>query len=200
MNLYTALPENELTTLLKTGDEAAFTGLYHRYSQPVFAKILKMVNDRDIAKELLQDLFMKIWIQRESVDPDKSFKSYLFTIAVNLVYDHFRKSAKDKQLAQSLLGMAIDYYTHIEEALVSKENMKLIQEAIDQLPKQRRQIYMMSKLDGKSYEEISTELSVSTSTVRDHIVKANKVVKAYLTKHPDIAIYAFLLSVFIYRM
>lgn len=184
--------EIELLAEMAVGDHAAFTLLYRHYSKPLYAKILHLVKDDETAKELLQDAFFKIWQQREKLDPSKSFRSFLFTISVNLVYDHFRKLSKDKKHAESVLQTAIDYYTHTEEAINSKESLELIQKAIDQLPPQRRQIYMLCKIDGKSYEQVAQLLSISPSTVRDHMVKGNKVVREYLSNNPDLLVYCFI--------
>lgn len=184
--------ESEILTKMAEGDQYAFTTLYNSYSKQLFAKINHMVNDEETAKELLQDAFFKIWIQRKNVDVKKPFRSFLFTIAVNLVYDHFRKLAKDRKYAQTVLQNAVDYYTHAEEAIHSKESMKLIQQAIDLLPPQRKQIFMLCKLEGKSYDQVASLLSISTSTVKDHIVKGNKVVRDYLLKNPDLVVLSFI--------
>ncbi|EDM38028.1 RNA polymerase ECF-type sigma factor [Pedobacter sp. BAL39] len=189
--------ESKLLGHLASGDQHAFTTLYRNYSSRLFAKINHLVNDDEIAKELLQDVFMKLWSQREKLDPTKSIKSFLFTIAVNLVYDHFRKLAKDKKYARSILQTAVDYYSHTEEEMHSKESLQLIRQAIDQLPPQRRQIFLMCKIDGKSYEQVANQLSISPSTVRDHIVKGNKIVRDYLLKNPDLIVYSFIATTFL---
>ena len=189
--------ESELLRHLAAGDQHAFSTLYRNYSSRLFAKINHLVNDDEVAKELLQDVFMKLWSQRGNVDPTKSIKSFLFTIAVNLVYDHFRKLSKDKKYAQSILQTAVDYYSHTEEEIHSKESLQLIRQAIDQLPPQRRQIFLLCKIDGKSYEQVAHQLSISPSTVRDHIVKGNKVVRDYLMKNPELIVYSFIAATFL---
>lgn len=189
--------ERELLDKMIQGDESAFTLLYRSYSSLLFAKINRMVNDQETAKELLQDVFFKLWLQKENIDLEKSFRSFLFTIAVNLVYDHFRKIAKDRKYAQSVLETAVDYYTHSEEALENKESMKLIKQAIDLLPPQRKQIFMLCRFEGKTYEQVAELLSISPSTVRDHIVKGNKTVKEYLLRNPDMLIYSFIAAAFL---
>ena len=188
--------EKELLSLFKKGDEIAFTAIYNFYSRQLFHKIFRMVNDEDTAKELLQDLFMKIWDIRLHINPEKSFKSYLYTIGVNVVYDHFRKAAKDKRLATHLLAMAIDQYTHIEDSVISKDNMDLIKKAVNKLSPQRKKVFILCKLEGKSYEEVSKELHISVSTIQDHMVKANCVVRNYLHNHPDLVMYSLAAVIF----
>jgi RNA polymerase sigma-19 factor, ECF subfamily len=153
-----------------------------------------MVKSEWTAQEILQDVFLKIWHNRESIDIEKSFRSYLFKIAENKVYDFFRKAAGDKKLRAQLLAVATEHYEHIEEFLLKKENNLLLQKAISSLSPQRQQIFRMCKLEGKSYEEVSRQLDISTSTVSDHIVKAGKSVREYLLDHLDIAIILFCLS------
>ncbi|WP_183558849.1 RNA polymerase sigma factor [Mucilaginibacter sp. SP1R1] len=190
------LSEEELIQLLQVGDTTAFTAIYKIYSKRLFLKILRMVNDEDTAKEILQDLFMKIWEGRENIDTSRSFRSYLYTIGVNMVYDHFRKVAKNKQLAGKILLMATDVYTHTEENMISKQNMDLIRVAVNQLPPQRKKIYTMCRLEGKTYDEVSQELHISASTIQDHMVKANAVVRNYLHNHPDLAAYSLAVIIF----
>lgn len=180
--------EETLLLNLQRGKETAFTQIYNQYSKALFFKMLRMTGDEEIAKELLQDLFLKLWENRRLIDPSKSFKSYLYTIGVNLVYDYFRKEARNKQLSAQLLAMAVDYDLQTEELMIGQENITIIRKAMDQLSPQRKKVYMLCKLEGKSYAEVSTELQISTSTIHDHIVKANVVIKKYLQNHPDLAV------------
>ncbi|MHB8205905.1 RNA polymerase sigma factor [Mucilaginibacter sp.] len=173
---------------LQQGSEEAFTLLYDKYSKQLYRNILRLVKDEDIAEELLQDLFLRIWESRENITPEKSFKSFLYKVAENLVYGHFRKIAKDNRLIAKLVISYNDVETNAEDVMISKENQDLLHKAIAHLPPQRKQVYMLCKLEGKSYEEVSNELGISTSTVRNQIVKANKAVKQYFVLNQDIAI------------
>ncbi|HEY8387177.1 MAG TPA: sigma-70 family RNA polymerase sigma factor, partial [Parasegetibacter sp.] len=98
-NLYN---EKELLFLLNKGDEQAFEQLYHSYSPRIFGNLVKLLKSEDIAEELLQDVFIKIWQRRSGIDPEQSFRSYLFRIAENSVYDFFRRTARDKLLQAKL--------------------------------------------------------------------------------------------------
>lgn len=179
--------DTSLLERLRAGDRESFTVLYRRYSAPLYRKIMHMVRNEETAEELLQELFTRVWTRREQIDPQRPFSSFLYTVCVNLVYDHFRHLAKDKKLSARLLASAQTRYTHTEENLIRKERISLVREALQKLPGQRREVYVRCKLHEKSYEEVSRELSISVSTIRDHIVKANRVVKEYLRTHPDFA-------------
>lgn len=173
---------------LQQGDTGAFSELYYAHCKTIYRKILWMVNDEEIAKELLQDLFLKLWENRAKIDLNKSFRSYVYTIAVNLVYDHMRKSSKKKEYESHLMSMAIDYYTHVEEKIIAQENISIINTVIDQLPLQRKKVFILCKVEGKSYDEVSELLNISKSTIQDHIVKANHSIKDILNKHPEITL------------
>jgi len=177
-----------LVQQLQQGNEQAFTFLYDKYSKQLYRNILRLTKDEDIAEELLQDLFLKIWESRENINPEKSFKSFLYKVAENLVYAHFRKIAKDNRLIAKLVIAYVDVDINAEDVIISKENQNLLNKAIENLPPQRKQVYMLCKLEGKTYEEVSNELGISTSTIRNQIVKANKAVRQYFISNQDIAI------------
>jgi RNA polymerase sigma-70 factor (family 1) len=179
---------NLLVEQLRQGSEGAFTFLYDKYSNQLYRNICRLVRDEEIAQELLQDLFMTIWKDREKLNPEKSFKPYLYKVAENLVYAYFRQIAKNKRLIDRLILSAVEFDSNAEDIMIAKENHELLKKAIENLSPQRKQIYMLCKLEGKSYEEVSKELSISTSTIRDHIVKANKTVRQYFHSNQDLAV------------
>jgi RNA polymerase sigma-70 factor (ECF subfamily) len=90
------------------------------------------------------------------------------------MYDFLRQSIRDQKRRDYLLIAASEKYTHIEEGLLSKENMNIILAAIESLPPQRKQVFKLCKIEGLSYEEVSVRLGISTSTISDHIVKATR--------------------------
>jgi RNA polymerase sigma-70 factor (family 1) len=175
-------PDNEKEWLiqLRSGSEAAFEKIYEAYGPRLFGNVLKLVKSEMVAKEILQDVFIKIWNHRSQIDTQQSFRSYLFRIAENKVYDFFRKAARDKKLQAQLLAAATEGYDHIDRLISNKENNSLLQQAINTLPPQRQQVFRLIKLDGKTYEEVSRQLGISTSTISDHIVKAGRSIREFV--------------------
>ncbi|WP_207423283.1 RNA polymerase sigma factor [Desertivirga brevis] len=172
--------EKILLERLREGDQYAFSLLYDRYKFPLASNLLKFLKSDDLAEEALQDLFIKVWENRLKIDPNKPFKAFLYGVAKNLVYDIFRKSARDKRLEDQLMQGAIEY-SHIEEGLYQKEYQKLLDETIALLPPQRRLVFTLFKIEGKSYKEISEMLGISHSTINDHVQKANIFLKTRLS-------------------
>lgn len=183
-----ATDEKVLLGRLAEGDAPAFTALYEKYSLKLYANIFRLVKSEDTAKEILQELFLKIWELRAQIDPEKSFKSFLYKIAGNLVYDHFRKVSRDKRLSDNLLYLLEEEYSHSEESVIYNESLELLNMAINRLPEMRRRVYVLGKMEGKTYEEISAQLGISHSTISDHIVKANRFIKTYLTSRTDVTL------------
>lgn len=180
-------PDN-LIDQLQQGNESAFSALYDMYSKPLYRNLLCLVKDEDVAQELLQDLFMKIWEIRERIEPEKSFKSFLYKIAENLAYSHFRQIAKNERLIAKLIISSVEFVTNAEDAIIVKENHALLQRAISSLSPQAKQVYTLCKLEGKSYEEVSHQLGISPKTISAHIVKANKDVRRFFLHNSEPAV------------
>jgi RNA polymerase sigma-70 factor (family 1) len=177
-----------LVMLLKAGSEPAFNKLYTALGKIFYKKIFAMVKDDEVAEDILQHLFMKVWQKRSVLDPERSFKAYLGTIAQNLVYDYLRKVTSNKKIIETILITAVDFYSHTEENLISKETTEIINQAINELSPQRKQAFILCKIEGKSYDETSKLMGVSVATVNSHMVKSLRFLKDYLMKNPDIAI------------
>lgn len=178
--------ETALLERMAKGDKDAFQVIYYHYAPRIYGKLLKLLQSEDLATELLQEVFVIVWQKHALVDPSRSFRSYLFKITDNLAIDLFRKANRSAQLINRLLEASIDHYTHTEERLEQKENAFLLQTAIDALPPQRKLVFTLCKLEGKSHDEVSRLLGISPSTVNNHIVKATQFLREYLADHPDI--------------
>jgi RNA polymerase sigma factor (sigma-70 family) len=174
-----------LITQLRQGNEQAFTSLYDMFASHIYRNILRLVKDEEIAQEILQDLFLKVWEIREKIKVEGSFKSFLHKVAANMVYMHFRQVSKNERLIEKLIASSVEYVTNDEDNAIPEASYDLLQKAIESLPAKRKQIYILCKLEGKSYEEVSKELGISTSTISDSIVKANKAVKQYFLSNPN---------------
>lgn len=178
--------ETALLERMAKGDKDAFQVIYYHYAPRIYGKLLKLLQSEDLATELLQEVFITVWQKHALVDASRSFRSYLFKIADNLAIDLFRKANRSAQLINRLLEASIDHYTHTEERLEQKENAFLLQKAIDALPPQRKLVFTLCKLEGKSHDEVGRLLGISPSTVNNHIVKATQFLREYLAGHPDI--------------
>ncbi|MBC7886474.1 MAG: RNA polymerase sigma-70 factor [Ferruginibacter sp.] len=189
MTNFTDNSDEELCMRLPTIEgEAAFSQLYSRYSERIYHNILRMVKDETTAEEILQDIFLQVWQKRNSIQIEKAFSGWLFTISRNRVQDFFRKIKRDEKLYTRLKSVAIEHYTHIEEAIFQKENAKLLKDVIDILPPQRRKVFELCKLDGLSYKEASEKMGVSLSTIMDHMAKARQTIREYIINNKHLCV------------
>lgn len=188
MHVLDPLVEKELLIRLRSGDEQAFEILYHSHKRKLAGNLLRLLKSEELAQETLQELFLKIWDNRANIDPERSFRSYLFRIAQNMVYDLFRRSARDKRIETYLMSASSEMYSHIEEDIFNREMAQLLQQTIDMLPPQRKKVFTLFKIEGKSYKEISEEMSISNATINEHIQKANQFLRKQLNPTSTITV------------
>lgn len=183
--LYVELPEIALLDLVKQGDQDAFRELYNRYSGKLYGNILRMTKSNDTADDILQSVFIKIWESRLVIDTKRSFKSFIYQIAQNTVFDNFRKEARHRVLASSAARQREELEqseSPTEKWIGAKEDKTMLENAVSKLPPRRREIYQLCKLEGLTYDQVSEIMGISTSTINDHIVKASKALREYLTQ------------------
>lgn len=170
---------------LTQGDQQAFTDIYNLYSRKLFLHILHITKDQDTAEGLLQDVFVKVWDNRSSIDPDQSFQAWLYTIARNTVYSYFRQLAKDQKLQEQLFHHFDELYEIEVDSNLQDKQEQLLDRALATLSERRRQVFQLCKIERKSYEEAAVLLGISTSTVSNLMVKANQEIRKFIQEHYD---------------
>lgn len=180
---------------LKNGDEKAFVAVYRTFHTALYAYAMSFLKSKEMAEEIVQDVFLTIWLCREDIDLSKSFRSYLFTIARNRVFNALKKTASDQNLRQQLYSVQRPYVSDTDRLLLESEMTIIHQKAMQKLPPKRRRIFIMSLMEGKSYHEISEELGISLQTVKNQMSHALKTITSYLkTEGLTIVIYLTLLT------
>lgn len=168
---------------LKDGRRDAFDFIYARYSKMLLPKMQRMVKLNEVVDELLQDVFLKVWLNRAKIDLDQSFKGWIFTIAQNTVYGYYRRLAQDVKMQKHLLETFAEFYDQTEDYIFNKERVELLNQAIEKLPAQRKEIFKLCRIEGKTYQEAAEILSLSPSTVSNQLVSATKYIKRYVFFH-----------------
>ena len=171
-----------LLDALSQGSHSAFEQLYDRYSRRIYANLIRLVRSEAIAEELLQDVFMKVWELRATLNTGQSFQSFLFQISGNLAIDFYRKSARRQTMEAAKKLIEESAYDHIEKYINFKEAEILLDRAISALPPQRQRIFRLCRIEGKSYEEVAELFSLTRNTVKDHMTKANRFLREILSQ------------------
>lgn len=167
---------------LAIGDTDAFGTIFERYKKRVFAVALKMLKSETEAEEIVQDVFLSIWLSKEKLSNIDDPEAYLFTITYNTIYAYLKKASRNKQLLNSIIGHLTQIQNVTDETIALHETGKLIYEAVQQLPLQQRTVYVLCKQEGLSYDEIAEHMHLSRNTVRNHLAEAMKTIRAFLKK------------------
>lgn len=174
--------EEELFSHVKAGNKNAFEQLYRDHSGGIYCNLRRMTRDDELAKEILQDVFTKVWEKKAALNIDKPFQFYLFRMAQNSVTSFYRSIKRDKKMLENLQLLASEITHQPIETIKTGVEQELLLQAVDCLSPRRKKIFILCKLEGKSYEEVSKILGISVSTIGDHIVKGTKTIKHQLMK------------------
>lgn len=189
--------EKRLLEKLRVGDHDAFEQIYHIYKDRLIGNLLQVLKSRDVVEELVQDIFLNIWKGRKRIDPKQPFKAYIFRIAANMANNTLRRIYYDQRMRATLLPLDQRTYKHVEENITKEEHKLLLDNILSNLPPQRRKVFTLCKLEGRSYKEVSELLNISENTVNDHIRKANLTLQKI---HIDPKVIGFLVSCIILKL
>ncbi|WP_262909900.1 RNA polymerase sigma factor [Maribellus sp. CM-23] len=176
------------------GNEEAFRELYVKYKPIVCKFVYSFTSDSDLTDDIVQDVFIAVWLNRKNLDPNKSILSYLMTIARNKVFDYFKETSRKKEMLEQNWLLLEKTRNETEEVLNSLELNRLVDAAISQLSSRKKAIFELSKLKGKTHAEVAYELGISQNTVKNHMVESLKFIKEFLSDHGEVA---FSLSIFL---
>jgi RNA polymerase sigma-19 factor, ECF subfamily len=193
---HTLLPEEEYRLLLSVaaGDQQAFHLLVDMYWRRVYGNTLTLVKSPAIAQEITQDIFLKIWKQRERLIEVRSFAQYIYVVGRNQVISAMRK----KLTETTTLPEDIPEERFVpDQQLQSKETYRLIMDGVTQLTRQQQMVFTMSRIEGLSHEEIAQQLQLSKNTVKGHIVLALNFLRNYVRQHLGPMIITYLTYLFL---
>lgn len=178
------------------GDQQAFESIYCAYAKPLYRRILYLVKDADEADEILHNVFLKIWTSREQVDPTKNLYAYFMQAAHTMSIDQLRKNIRTQAMRDSIVWSNDNQASSsVEESYIHKEEWKILESAIEQLPPQRQLIFRLCKIEGKSYKEVSESLSISPATISNQLVLAMKSLRQFISQHhKEIMLYCLFLD------
>ena len=168
----------ELLVRFRNGENQAYEELYKLYREPALRFCNSILKDIDESENVIQDVFLKIWFKRTSINPDLNFNSYLFTIIKNRVFDYFKEVKKNEFLKGKFWEKVLEYKEEDNE--VKEERFARVKDAVENLSEKRKEIIKLNYEEGKSYEEIANQLNISKNTVKNQLVKAKQVIRKQL--------------------
>ncbi len=172
-------------------DEQAFRAVFDHYKTPFHSVAFKMTRCANVSEEIVQEVFVTLWVKRKLIAVAKRPEGYVFTILHNCIYSHFRKLAQDRRLELKMKQESEDSENQTETLLIEKESKAIIENVINQLPPQQKLIYKLAKQEGVSREEIARQLNISPNTVRNHLAAAVEYLQTHFKKGVSDIILAF---------
>lgn len=188
--------EQELLKRLAAGDQAAFTAIYLQYHGGIYTYLLKFTKNPLLTEDLVHDVFLKIWEVREQLDIKSSFAAYLYRLARNAALTQLNRltlfdAVRDEVMHRVSLGI---HEQSVMNAVEQKQYEELLQRAIDNLPPQRREAFILCRQQGKSYEEAAALMNISRNTFKQHLSLAVKSIRDYLLEHGNISLLMLLIA------
>jgi RNA polymerase sigma-70 factor (ECF subfamily) len=175
--------EEEIIALVIQGDEAAFAKLFEHYRDKVYSIAYKLTHSTTVAEDVVEDVFLKIWLRRSDLGAIQNFGAYLFTIARNDVYKVLKVTAKNYKISELTDLNQLTAKNDTEDYLMEKEYRSLLQKAIDRLPDQQRQVYHLIKEQDMKREAVANILQIQPETVKFHLAQAMKNIRGFCMLH-----------------
>jgi len=170
-----------------SGDARAFEQLFYTWHHKIGAYVLGWTKSLLVAEEIVQDVFLKIWLNRETLHTIEKFENYLFILARNHTFNHLRKTALERVKQR-------EWATHFESdqepapAALSEEFLPVVELAIQQLPPQQQKVYILKRQQGMKYDEIAAQLGISPETARKHLAAALRNITQYVQAHKRVVL------------
>ncbi|MRG43902.1 RNA polymerase sigma-70 factor [Chitinophaga sp. SYP-B3965] len=172
------------------GSESAFRKLFHQYADHLHTYIWQLTKSKELSEEVVQDIFLQIWMARETLSGIRNFRTYLFVITRNHALNALKKITRERKRQDEW-----EQTLHMEwEAEDIEAGLSIVEEAIEQLPAQQQKAWLLSRKQGKKYQEIAEEMNLSRETVKKYIQYATQSITQYVIRHPDLLLLILLLS------
>ncbi|NQD72427.1 RNA polymerase sigma-70 factor [Sphingobacterium shayense] len=161
---------------LALGSQRALRTLYDLYFPMVYQLAFNIVDDEDYARQIVQDTFLKLWSVRADLNEESNIRAFIFVICRNKSFNLLKTLKRERFVFREI--SANDYGDFVtDNSFIEKEIEEALERVICKLPTRQQQVFRMSRIDGLTHKEISTRLSISTNTVKNHLVCALKVIR-----------------------
>jgi RNA polymerase sigma-70 factor (ECF subfamily) len=175
--------DTALILQVSEGDEYAFRLLFDQYRNKIFSIAWKITGVKSAAEDVVQEVFIKLWMNKEKLTGVENFNAYLNTITRNHILNNLRKVAYEQTFLEDLIREQSVNTKNISDPVLYNELQNLVHRAIQQLSPQQKKVFQLSRTEGLKHAEIAAQLNVSRSTVKDHMVEALRSIKIFLNTH-----------------
>lgn len=192
---YSAYDDAQLLELLKTGDEAAFAEVYDRHHKVLYVYLVTFTKNCAAAEDMVHDIFLLLWEKRATIELTKGFRNYLLGICHHKAVDAVKKIVKEKHLREELIlwyeEAVPDTGLLLDEDFTRHHSLAL--DALNRLSPQKRKVFELCKMEGKTYKEAAGILNISPNTVKEYMSSAIATLKEFSAENGELAIALLLL-------
>lgn len=184
--------DQKLLLQLRAGSVKAYEELYVHYKDRLQSFCILLLKSPTVAQDIIQEVFIKIWQLHKELDTDLSFSNYVYTLAKNMCLNEIR-SAKRKEVYENMMSLypvGSKEDDNADTRLILEEYQRLLKTAIEQLPEQKRNIFILSRDKGLSHKEIAELLRLSPHTVQSHISDSLRMISNYFMRNADMELYS----------
>ena len=176
--------DTRLSAQLSRGDITAFNSLYYKYYKAVFANIFKLVQEQQAAEDILQEVFAALWVHREKIDRGQAVGGWLFVVSYNKAIRFLQRAVTERarvrtELAGEVAEIRADELDDTHDLKDVEYQYHLLHEAIENLPPRKKRVFILCKLEGKTYEEAALALGISPHTVKEYVSASLHFIKEY---------------------
>ncbi|MDN5211971.1 RNA polymerase sigma-70 factor [Fulvivirgaceae bacterium BMA12] len=168
---------------IEEDDLDAFERIYKMYEKQLGQYAFQFTKSRFISDEIIQDVFFKLWLHRKSLRKDGNIKAYLYRMVRNRSLNYIRDAVQHEDLAEVLKKDALRARDQADDLVISMDLDNLMDSILERLPERKRNIYQLSRQQGKSNGEIAKQLGITIKTVENHIWEALLIIKKHVERH-----------------
>ncbi|NSL87259.1 RNA polymerase sigma factor [Chitinophaga solisilvae] len=171
--------EREIIARIADGDESAFADFFRQHYRKIYEVGLMLTQTTSVAEELVQDVFMKVWMQKQVLPEINDVPSWLFIIARNDAFRALRKSLRLKTVLAGLDDMP-DVSNETTDEIIYRNYHELVNKAVSHLPARQQMAWRLSREQGLNREEIAARMQIRPDTVKEHLQLAIKNIRQFL--------------------
>lgn len=172
--------ESRLISLLQEGSEYAFQLIYDKYRNRIYQTAINFLKSPIIAQDVVQDVFMKLWFERNNIDASKPVEAWLYTVAKNNILNKLRKIANEWKAIDVLSHSILQSESNTDHKLNEGEFNRNVASAVATLPEQQKTVFMLSRFEKLTYIQIGVKMGISPLTVKTHLSRALHSIKKHL--------------------
>jgi RNA polymerase sigma-70 factor (ECF subfamily) len=188
MNDLISYSDEELMQQIKAENMVAFDALYAKYNKRLYKFAYSILKSSEEAENVIQDVFLNLWENRQKVEKNSSIKYYVFTIAYNSAISVLRKKSRESEFFEYLKSLQDLNQEPVNLELEFNELTTKLDEIVNDLPPRQKEVYLLHKVEGMKYNEIAEKLNISVNTIENHMARALKTIREKLGNYSLVAL------------